>query len=273
MSARSLLKDCTPPLLWRWLRRMRGRDIRFACFEGDWTAASRASSGYDAGLILAHAQKAARAVVAGHATFDRDGVAFTEPAYPFPLLAGLMRSAALNAGHLDVVDFGGALGSTYRQCRPFLGALAGLRWNVVEQPHVAMAGRQEFSGPELSFFDRAAELPAATAPRVFLTSAVPQYLPRPMDAFDAALACGAKHLIVDRLSLIEGDEDRLCLQYTPAHIYPASYPCWLLSRTRWLAALAPHWQMLCEFDSEEGQRRTEDGVWFRFQGFIFERRT
>ena len=39
--------------------------------------------------------------------------------YQFPLLSGLLYAAARDGG-LSVVDFGGALGSTYFQCRDFL---------------------------------------------------------------------------------------------------------------------------------------------------------
>ena len=56
----------------------------------------------------------------GQAVFERDSVLFDEIEYSWPLLAGLMWAAASNGGKLNVLDFGGALGSSYYQNRKFL---------------------------------------------------------------------------------------------------------------------------------------------------------
>jgi len=272
MSLKEVIKSCTPPVLLQWGRRLAGRDIRFAGRPTDWAEALRMSSGYANERILQSVIAATRAVVAGEAAYERDSVLFHERAYVFPVLAGLLRAAALNQGRLEVVDFGGSLGSSYRQCKPFLAGLLGLRWWIVEQPSFVSAGKREFTTDELMFVDSVDQLPDSSIPRVFLTSAVPQYLERPGDAFDAALHCGARHLIVDRIPLTDEANDRLCIQYTPSHIYSASYPCWLLSRERLLGALAPRWDLLSEFPCPEGRRRTDRGLRFDFRGMIFERR-
>ena len=59
-------------------------------------------------------------------------------------------AAAANGGRLEVVDFGGALGSTWWQHREELSALGLRRWVVVEQPQFIEAGR-EFAGEILGF--------------------------------------------------------------------------------------------------------------------------
>src|SRR3546814_11444165 len=63
---------------------------------------------------------------------------------------------------LDVIDFGGSLGSTYRQCRPLLDAVQHLQWHVVAQPHFVEAGRQEVETDELHFWNDISDVPEKT---------------------------------------------------------------------------------------------------------------
>jgi putative methyltransferase (TIGR04325 family) len=273
MSVREVVRDLTPPALLRVGRRLKGGGLRFAGRPADWADACRMSSGYAASAILERVVTATRAVVSGEAAYERDGVLFDEPAYPFAILAALLRAAALDAGRLDVVDFGGSLGSTYHQCRPFLAALPSVHWRVVEQQAFVEAGRSEFSTAELEFFGSVDEMPEGGGGRVILLSSVLQYLPEPARALAELLAASARHVVIDRTPLSRADADRLCIQHVPKHIYEASYPCWILSRSRLLAQLSAAWRVVAEFPCAEGSTRTEDGLPFEFRGLILERRT
>src|SRR3546814_16397621 len=99
------------------------------------------SSGYSESAILDRVRTATRAVVAGEAAYERDSVLFDKADYPFALITALLRAAASADMRLDVIDFGGSLGSTYRQCRPLLDAVQPPQWHVVEQPHFVAFGR------------------------------------------------------------------------------------------------------------------------------------
>jgi putative methyltransferase (TIGR04325 family) len=81
----------------------------------------------------------------GECAYERDGVVFEEVQLSFPVLAGLLRASAADAGRLAVIDFGGALGSSYYQCRKFLSLLPDLAWAVVEQENFVRCGREEFA--------------------------------------------------------------------------------------------------------------------------------
>ena len=80
-------------------------------------------------------------VVDGRAAYERDSVLFEEVEYVWPLLASLMWVGARHLGSLNVLDFGGSLGSTYFQNRIFLATLPSVRWNIVEQPRHVEVGR------------------------------------------------------------------------------------------------------------------------------------
>src|SRR4051812_32502194 len=109
----SLAKYLLPPATARLLERLSTHRIRF---EGDfatWHEASSKCAGYDANDILAHVLAATLNIKRGEAAFERDSVLFDTVEYTWPITAGLMCAAARNAGKLDVLDFGGALGSHY----------------------------------------------------------------------------------------------------------------------------------------------------------------
>ncbi len=47
-------------------------------------------------------------------------------------------------------------------------------------------------------------------------------------------------MIIDRTPMSDQSHDRLCIQHVPAHIYKASYPCWIFSHQGLLrSALEP----------------------------------
>ena len=181
---------------------------------------------------------ATREVVAGRAAYERDSVLFHEPAYPFPIVAELLRAALANGRRLNVIDFGGSLGSTYRQCRPLLDGVQDLRWHVIEQPGFVAIGQSEFSTEELRFAASPDEVPVGDVPPLVLLSSVLQYLETPESTLRQLLGIGAKHLIIDRTPMSDLDTHRLCIQHVPKAIYDASYPCWVLSRARLLEVLS-----------------------------------
>lgn len=267
----SALRDWLPPRLHRALGRATGRALRFDGGHADWAAAAAASRGYDDVTILQRVLHATREVVAGRAAYERDSVLFDHWQPPFALLAPLLRHALQHGGRLDVVDFGGSLGSSYRQCRPFLPGLDVLQWHVVEQPAFVAAGRAEFTTSELHFHERLGDLPPALAPRLLLVSSVLQYLPRPAQAIDDWTASDVQAILLDRTPMWDGDEDRPCVQQVPRHIYASSYPCWVLSRPRLIGRLERAWKLVCEFDSLEGHHAARGGPSFAFKGQLWER--
>jgi putative methyltransferase (TIGR04325 family) len=164
------------------------------------------------------------------------------------------------------VDFGGSLGSAYWQHRRFLDPLD-VRWAVVEQPHFVARGRERFTDARLSFHETTAAARAASGAQLLLLSSVLQYLERPYDALAQFIDEGFPFVLIDRTPLL-ADRDRLTVQRVPRWIYPASYPCWFLSRARLLAAVAPRYEVVAEFPALD--RATIPGSTFR--GMLLERR-
>ncbi|MGO4133796.1 TIGR04325 family methyltransferase [Rhizobium brockwellii] len=213
------------------------------CFDGpysDWRSAMAASGGYDAPAILAKVIEATRAVVQGRASYERDTVVFKEQNYSHPLLAWLLYAASRCDLGLRVVDFGGALGSSYFQHRSILAHLAELKWCVVEQSHFVKAGQAEFEDESLSFCDSADEAIDRVKPNVVLLSGVLQYLENPHAHLESLLSKGVKFVLIDRTTAQSDVADTPFVQYVPEWIYSASYPVWFLNANEMHDSFAKH---------------------------------
>lgn len=247
------IKLLAPPLLVRGYRVLRGRSENnsYGLFGNyhTWDEAVRNSNGYSSEIILEKTKTAMLKVKKGEAAYERDSVLFDEVQYAWPLLAGLMWVAAQAKGNLNVLDFGGALGSTYFQNRAFLRHLSDVRWNIVEQPQYVETGKKWFEDEHLKFYLSVKDCLSETQPNVVILSSVLQYFERPYDTLHEILELGCDHIIIDRTSFWDGPADRLCVQTVPPSIYQASYPIWVFSMQWFRSQLSDKWKVLLEFDS------------------------
>lgn len=204
----------------------------------DWPSARAAGAGYDTAQIIEKTIRAAEIVRASEGRlFDRDSVVLDREGASYPLLDCLLSAA--DGGNLRVVDFGGALGSTYRLYAPFLAAIKDLRWNVVEMPETAKVGRERFWDGRLRFYDHMRDV--GERPHVVLFSGVLQYLDDPYAALAEVKALSPDLIIVDRTSTSELETDRFAIQVVPETIYEAKLPFWIFGRDRIGQALGPEY--------------------------------
>lgn len=248
-----------------------GKGIRFLGDYSSWREASVEAAGYDEVGIFKNACAAARAVQSGEAAFDRDGVLFDEKDYPFPLLCGLMRCAATSKGRLHVLDFGGAFGSTFMQCREFFGNLPDTRWQVVEQAHYVNWARENIDVPTLGFSSTLQEAFQLFEPNVLLFSGVLQYLEDPVKTLQNALRSSVQYVIIDRTPFIAGPRSMITIQEVPRSLVESSYPAWLFRQAELTAPIFDSgFKLLAEFPALD---RTAGGIGRRveFKGLIFER--
>jgi putative methyltransferase (TIGR04325 family) len=266
------VRDWLPPIVVRWIGRICGMGIQFQGDFATWEEASAWCTGYDAGDILAKVLDATFKVKSGEATFERDSIIFDQIEYTWPLLSGLMWGAALNGGRLNVLDFGGALGSSYFQNRKFLQSLSEVHWNVVEQPHFVETGQKYIQDEQLRFYKTIEECLLENQPNVILLSSVLQYLKSPIDIINKISRVGATCLIIDRTPFSAKDNHKLMIQRVPPSIYAASYPMWVFSRQEFMNKLGDDWCVVAENLSPEGQFKSTSGLEFSFQGMLLEPR-
>jgi putative methyltransferase (TIGR04325 family) len=231
-----------------------------------WEEAKQLSSGYDSKIILEKVSVSAGKVRDGLAVYERDSVIYTEVEYSYPVLSGLLWIAAQYRGRLNVLDFGGSLGSSYYQNKMFLDSVEDLNWCIVEQPAFVEEGKKYFSNDRLHFFNTNDDCFNTFEIDVILLSSVLQYLEEPYKLLDIFLIKQVKYIIIDRTSFIDGN-DRITIQKVHPAIYKASYPCWFLNKRNLIAYIEKSYELLLEFDAlDKANIRSE------FKGFIFRRK-
>ena len=260
-----LLKPLVPPLLADLVSRARS-PIRFSGEFASWDAAAAHAGGYDAREITDRVLAATRKVVAGEAAYERDSVLFDHIEYSWPVLASLLQ-VGLERGSLRVVDFGGSLGSTWRQNSRYLRRLRiPLSWHVVEQEHLVALGNDEFSGDVLRFYPSIAAA-AGGGVDVMLFSSSLCYVRDGEEYVREAAAASAPFMIVDRLPIIPGARDRIAVQHVSEPIYRASYPIRLFAEETLMPRLLADWRVRetwdCDLQPDSGSR---------CRGFFLERR-
>lgn len=270
--SKARLRDWLPPAIVRRVRQFRGMGNRFEGDYSSWDEANAHCSGYDAGEILDKILAATLKVKCGEAVYERDSVVFDQIEYFWPVTSGLMWVAARNNGRLNVLDFGGSLGSSYFQNRKFLKALSHVSWNVVEQPHYVDAGQLHIQSEELRFFKTIEECLADNQPNVVMLSSVLQYLEDPGEIIKCLTAAKATCLIVDRTPFTILKQDKILVQKVPASIYSASYPMWVFSMEKYLRLLESDWHLITQWQNTEGSVISTAGLEFSFQGMLLELR-
>lgn len=266
----NFLRDWIPPVVVRFMRQIRKNGN---CYEGGfahWENVASQCTGYDGAHILAKVLDASLMVKRGEAAFERDSVAFKEIEYSWFVLAGLMWSALQNHGNLNVLDFGGSLGSAYFQNKFFLHGLKHFRWNIIEQQHYVEAGQKFIKDEKLKFYKTIEECLSENKPTVVLMSSVLQYIETPFFVIDQLKQLKSCYLVIDRTPFYDCDEDRLVKQVVPASIYNASYPMWIFSEKKFRQLMGVNWHIVATQLCSEGSVQTSDGVRFAFRGMIME---
>lgn len=264
----SAAKNWIPPVIASRVRHLYGQGIRYEGDFASWEEADAQCSGYDSEEILARVLAATLKVKRGEAAYERDSVLFDEVEYSWQMLASLMWVAARSGGKLNVLDFGGALGSSYFQHRTLLETLVEVRWNVVEQPHYVDAGRRYIQDQKLRFYATVEECLCENQPNIIVLSSVLQYLRSPMDIVGKLDRVGALCMFIDRTPFSAFENDKLVIQKVPAAIYSASYPMRIFSLSGLERLLGENWRKVASNISPEGYVRTSRGFDFSFQGML-----
>ena len=261
-----LIQNWVPPIVLSLVRRVYTGHGYFGNYS-NWEAARRASSGYDAEHILDKVKEALLKVKRGEAAYERDSVLFDRIEYSWPVLAGLLWVASQSGNRLNVLDFGGSLGSTYFQNKKFLSHLEEFHWNVVEQPHFVRCGQENFQDETIRFYASIKDCLSDNNPSVLILAGVLAYLEDVDGILASMLGQNFPYIILDRTHLVSEGEDRITVQRVPTWIYKASYPCRFFNETRLLSLFAAAGYELTE-DFVNSDRANIPSV---FKGFIFKR--
>lgn len=238
-----------------------------------WQDALGQSEGYDAPKILEKVKNATLKVKNGEAVYERDSVVFDKIQYSWPLLAYLLKISIENNNELNIIDFGGSLGSSYFQNRDSLKRLKKIKWKVVEQSHFVTIGNNEIANEQLHFYNTVEDILLESKPNVLLLSGVLQCIDKPYEWIEKFIKFNFEYIIIDRTAFIDSKEDRITIQNVPESIYKASYPAWFFNEDKFINSFTEHYTLISTFDNGFTPSITlEDGKKAYWKGFILKSR-
>lgn len=266
-----ILKSIIPPILLDNIK-FRSKYGWFGDYSS-WEDAQKDSLGYDSELILEKVKNSLLKVKNGEAVYERDSVLFDKIDYSWPLLASLLWIAAQKSNCLNIIDFGGSLGSTYFQNRKFLGVLSELRWNIIEQDNFVSCGEKYFEDEVIKFYFDIDSCMRETTPSTILFSSSIQYTEKPYDLLKNVLEYNFEYIIFDLTGFTcDSIKDIITIQKVPPNIYEATYPCWFFNKERFLSIFKNNYSLMEEFDGYLGQDiKIDNRINAKYLGFIFEK--
>jgi putative methyltransferase (TIGR04325 family) len=264
---RQIIKKITPPIFLDIFRRRISKYGFFGNFL-TWKDAVNASTGYNTNEIIKKVKHSLLKVKSGKAIYERDSVLFDKIHYSWPLLAGLLWIASQKGNRLNLIDFGGSLGSSYFQNRKFLMHLKELKWNIVEQKKMVECGKKYFENEHLNFYYNLVDCIKEHKPNAILLSSVIQYIEKPYNLLKRIINYKFDFIIIDRTPFIKTNNDRLTVQKVSPKIYKASYPAWFFSETKFLKSFEGRYELIEEFDV---LGKDKANIPSRYKGFIFRR--
>lgn len=229
LQVKNILRSITPPIFLKFLYHS-GVISHTVKWQGDfpsWEKALSQCSSYNSEIIFQKVASASRSVENGKSVFERDSALFDEIEYSWPLLSSLLWVYAKEQ-YLDLIDYGGALGTTWRQNKSFLAHLDNINWTIVEQKRFVEIGMKEFTIPPLNFKAALSEAYTDNTNTILLGSTL-GYMEKPWELLGSIIDLNVKHIIIDRTAVQPTNRDRLTVQLIKPPIYKASYPCWILS--------------------------------------------
>ncbi|WP_061249401.1 TIGR04325 family methyltransferase [Leptospira alstonii] len=279
-----LIYKFLPPILFDLLKFVRTRlntSVKFGKqieplrigFNGiyeTWEEAAKLCGSYDSEKIIEKCKQSTLKVKQGLAAYERDSVLFDKIQYSWPLTSGLLYAETITNGELNVLDFGGALGSSYYQNRIFLQGIKRLSWNIVEQSNFVQVGNTFFKDDILYFYDSIETCVRDRKINVFLASSSFPYIEDPFALIEKITKYDFPYIIIDRTYFIDLPKSIVSAQRVPPEIYEASYPAWFFNFEEFVSLFEKKYRLIADFNSYLQAVDTLDGTATREMGMIFE---
>lgn len=195
----------------------------FAAWDSALQEANKEGDSYASKHIFEQVAEATEKVRSGEAVYEQDGVCFDRMLVNYELICAFLYVYAKEK-RLEVIDFGGALGSTYFRYRKLWEELAA-KWTIVEQEHFVNYGKEHIK--EINFEYRLEQ--CAGSADVILLSGVLSCIANPYEILDEVLNRKVPYVIIDEQAFHPKDKHTIMLQNVPPSIYRAVYPAQLFS--------------------------------------------
>lgn len=240
-------------------------------YTGDyktWLNATLNSTGYNDSKILDKVKESTLSILNGKGAYERDSVVFNDTVFSFHILA-YIEKIALKKSNITILDFGGALGSTYLQNKKFLSSLPiAINWVVIEQPEFTKVGNEIYKNDSnIIFLNSISQL--TDMPDLILFSGVLQYIDSYKVILKNALNLNAEYIIIDRTFVAE--RERICIESVPETIYKAIYPLRVFNKKEFISIFQNKYSLEYEYHSYIDKDAIFDDMTAFCKGFIFKK--
>lgn len=268
-----MLKLVTPPILYRLFVILFRKKVQ-RNWSGNyisWKEAQEECTGYDLDSILQKVKESMLKVKNNEAVYERDSMLFDKKEYSWALLSNLFFAASQNNNKLNVLDFGGSLGSTYYQNSDFFEHLDEFNWNIVEQTGFVKEGKDNFENDTLKFYYTIEDCINENVINVLILSSVIQYIEKPFELIDEILKYNFDFIIIDRTSFINEGKTIITKQVVPDYIYKASYPMYFFNENEFLSKFKEKYFVENDFKSfcDHEKFPLEKSFYGSWKGFMF----
>lgn len=242
----------------RILKQRLSPDIAWTGTFDKWENALLNSKGYDNDLIFDKVRESALTVRDKENSFERDGFIFDEIQINPPLLKAfhyIKLKGEKDA--LSVLDFGGSLGSVYKQHKNHLNIFKAIKWSIIEQDKFAEIGNRYFKNGVTYFYNNIVNfINENTSVDLVLVSSALQYVSEPYNILKELIALQPKFIIID-LTVIDDSiqNDIITIQTLSAKLYggKVSYPCWLFGKKNLIDFLTTNYEVKMDEPSYIGR--------------------
>ena len=192
-----------------------------------WELAAADCVGYDSDIIFQKAIESAQAVKNKQAVYERDTVLFYEKTYNYPLIAYINKILLEFKNCKEIVDLGGAFGSTFMQNKDLLPV--DIKWKIVEQKHVVEYGKENFEDNNLTF-----EYPidAVQSNMCLVCSGALQFIYNYKEYLDIIFQKKFENIIIERTPF--SNKSWIWIEIVKEPIYNASYPSYVFDETEFV---------------------------------------
>jgi len=233
-----------------------------------WEEALSNCSGYNSKIILEKCKQSLLKVKNNEYAYERDSVLFSKIEYNWELLTSILLSVKDNK--VNVIDFGGSLGSTYFQHRSFFkNNHLDVSWSVVEQVDFVNCGNENFKDEFLQFYFKIEDVLKMNKSNFIILSSVLPYLKDPYGILDVIIKNKIEYIFIDKTLMFKDEKEIITKQIVPDFIYKAQYPCWVLDYNNVKINILKSYDLIFEFTPYNGKTAIMNNQVANFYGVLF----
>ena len=267
----STLKLCIPPIFTLLIRKANPKHTVLTGSYKNYTSALKNSSGYASKDLLNKIISSNSKVMNGDVPYERDGILFSEYQYFMEINAAILKANITKTHNrpLRVIDFGGSLGTLYRQFKSFTHNSINLNWRIVEQDYLVKYGINNLSADGLSFMPSSLINTLKPNPDIVIFSASLQFMKDPGIYLKKMVKLRPKYIVIDRTPFHDKNYNHLSILKAGTDI-TGSYPCWIFGQTFLVERLSGY-RLVSSWTSNEGNFFFYGGIG-TYKGFLYEKK-